>query len=118
MKIHRIVYVNWRGIAMRCTLEQVKSIPQSEIYVDIRAVSWSMTGIETCGCIVHEQLPDVIQTVIPANETTLSYMSVPLNHVKHYFGHKKVMREEWSKIILDNINTIANSHIQQIQIEF
>ena len=103
---------------MRCTLEQVKSIPQSDIYIDIRAVSWSMTGIETCGCIVHEQLPDVIHAVIPSTETTLSYMSVPLNHVKHYFGHKKIMRDEWTKLILNEIDSIANSYIQQMQIEF
>lgn len=118
MKIHRIVYVKWRGIAMRCTLEQTKSIPQSDIYVDVRAVSWSMTGEEFCGCIVHEHLPDTVHLMIPATDTTLSYISVPLNHVNHYYGHKKVMREEWSKLILDKIDVVANSNIQQMQIEF
>tara|TARA_E500000331_G_scaffold356510_1_gene415067 strand:+ start:885 stop:1241 length:357 start_codon:yes stop_codon:yes gene_type:complete len=118
MKTHRLLYVKWQGIDMRCTLEQVKSIPQSDISVDIRAVDWSNTGIEFCGCIVHEQLPDVIHMVIPSTESTLSYISVPLNHVKHYFGHKKIMREEWKKLILNEIDSIANSHIQQMQIEF
>ena len=103
---------------MRGTLTQVESIPQSDIDVDIRAVTWSETGIEFCGCIVHDQLPDVIQTTIPSDKTTLLYINVPLNHRKFYFGHKHVMREERQDLLLDIVNETANSHIQQMQIEF
>ena len=118
MKTIRLVYIIWRGINMRCTLTQIESIPQSDIDVNIQSVTWSETGIEFCGYIVHEQLPDVIQTTIPSNKTTLSYINMPLNHRKFYFGHKHVMREEWEDLLLDIVNETANSHIQQIEIEF
>jgi hypothetical protein len=102
---------------MRCTLEQVLSIPESNIYVDIRAVDWGATGIEFCGCIVHEQLPAVIHTMIDHKDTTLLYVSVPTNHVKHYFAHKSVMRKEWAYIIEKKITDVANSNIQQMKLE-
>ena len=118
MKTIRVVYIHWHHINMRCTLTQTKSIPESDINVDIRAVDWSDTGLEFCGCIVHEQLPDVIQATIPSDKTTLSYIHVPLNHKKFYYGHKRVMREEWRYLLVDIVNEIANSHIRQMQIEF
>lgn len=98
---------------MRCTLTQVKSIPQSDIEVDIWGVRWGATGMEFCGCIGHNDLPDVIKTTIPSYKTTLSYISVPLNHVNHYFAHKKVMREEWQDILLELVNETAYSNIEQ-----
>lgn len=113
MKTIRIVYIIWRGINMRCTLTQVKSIPQSDIEVDIWGVRWGATGMEFCGCIGHNDLPDVIKTTIPSNKTTLSYINVPLNHVNHYFAHKNVMREEWQDILLELVNETACSNIKQ-----
>ncbi len=113
MKTIRIVYITWRGIEMRCTLTQVKSIPQSDIDVDIRAVNFSDSGLEFCGCIIHDNLPNVIQTTIPANKTTLLHMSVPINHEKFYFAHKKVMREEWRDVLLELVNDTACSNIEQ-----
>lgn len=98
---------------MRCTLTQVKSIPQSDIDVDIWGVRWGATGMEFCGCIGHNDLPDVIKTTIPSNKTTLSYINVPLNHVNHYFAHKNVMREEWQDILLELVNETACSNIKQ-----
>lgn len=103
---------------MRCTLTQVKSIPQSDIDVDIWGVRWGATGMEFCGCIGHNNLPDVIKTTIPSDKTTLSYIHVPLNHKRFYYGHKHVMREEWQEVLLELVNEIANSNIQQMQIEF
>ena len=118
MKTIRLVYIIWRGINMRCTLTQIKSIPQSDIDVDIRGVKWGDTGIEFCGCIGHEHLPDVIQTTIPSDKTTLSYINVPLNHKKFYYGHKHVMRDEWEDVLLELVNETACSNIQQIKMEF
>lgn len=113
MKTIRIVYLKWNGIDMRCTLEQCLSIPCSEIYIDIRAVSWSDTGHEFCGCIVHDNLPAVVQGVLPSNRTVLQYTNVPINHVKHYFGHKKVMRDEWASALKEHLSAVAHSNIEQ-----
>ncbi len=114
MKTHRLLYVKWRGIDMRCTLEQVKSIPQSDIYVDIRAVDWSATGIEHCGCIVHEHLPDVIQATINPKDTSLEFRSaIPHRHVDIWNYHKHSMRERWMECVTKLIDKIAHSNIQQ-----
>ena len=68
MKIHRLVYVKWRGIDLRCKLEQTKSMLQglsewSDIYIDVWGVRWGATGIEFCGCIGHEHLQYVVRAI-------------------------------------------------------
>jgi hypothetical protein len=114
MKIHRIVYVTWQGIDMRCTLEQVMSIPKSNIYVDIRAVSWSYTGIQHCGCIVHEHLPDVIHAKITPKETSLEFRNaIPHRHRDIWHYHKQSMRDEWSNCIAKLIDKIAHANVEQ-----
>mgnify|MGYP003109870741 FL=1 len=114
MKIHRLLYMTWQGIDMRCTLEQIKSIPQSDIFVDVRAVSWSATGIEYCGCIIHEHLPDVIQARISPKDTSLEFRSaIPHRHVDIWKYHKLSMRDEWTGCVLKLIDKIAYSNIQQ-----
>lgn len=112
--MNRLVYVKWRGIDMRCTLEQVKSIPQSDIYVDIRAVRWGATGIEFCGCIVHEHLPAVIQATISPKNTSLQFRdAIPHRHKDIWDYHKKSMRNEWVDCITKLIDKIAYSNIEQ-----
>ena len=114
MKTIRLSYIKWQGIDMRCTLEQVKSIPQSDIYVDIRAVDWSATGIEHCGCIVHEHLPDVIQATISPKDTSLQFRSaIPHRHKDIWTYHKLSMGDEWTGCVLKLIDKIAYSNIQQ-----
>ena len=113
MKIHRLLYVKWQGIDMRCTLKQVKSIPQSDIYVDIRGVDWS-NAKEYCGCIVHEHLPDVIQATISPKDTSLQFRSaIPHRHKDIWTYHKLSMRDEWTGCVLKLIDKIAYSNIQQ-----
>ena len=97
MKIIRIVYITWNNIDMRCTLEYEESC--SNIDIDIMAVHWSMTGRESCGCIVHEHLPAYINTKIEHGKTTLAFDSVSLRHIP-FSGIRKKQKERMGKYIV------------------
>ena len=124
MKIHRLVYVKWRGIDLRCKLEQTKSMLQglsewSDIYIDVWGVRWGATGIEFCGCIGHEHLPDVVRAMIHSKDTSLQFRSaIPHRHKDIWAYHKQSIRDEWTNNIIKVLDKIADSNIQQMQIEF
>ena len=111
MKIIRRAYIVWNNIDMIASLEHEESA--LDIDINIWAVSWSVTGVQYGGCIVHEHLPACINTKIPRDKTTLAFDKVELRYVPFSQSRKKMKRKEWDKILLGIVDKIAQSNIVQ-----
>ena len=116
MKIIRICHFRWRGNDCVATLKQTKSIPMSDIEYCIQAVSYGMTGMEFRGCICTDN-PTVnlgfVTGELHKTKTNLTHIWVPINHVKKYFAHKKIKREEWVALMTEILESEYMGEVQQ-----
>jgi len=129
MNTIRIVYFKWKGLDLVATMRQAKSIPASDIFIDIQAVSWGETGLEFRGCICHEDIPSTIisndndykpfggcvwEYKVSPKQTTLSFRyAIPHKYEDIWSRHKQSMRDEWVAVASTVLNDIVYNNREQ-----
>jgi len=129
MNTIRLVYFKWKELDLVATMRQSKSIPASDILIDIQAVSWGETGLEFRGCICHEDIPSrvishddtykpfggcVWEYKVSPKETTLEFRyAIPHKYPDIWSRHKQSMRDEWVKTAKSILDQIVHENQQQ-----